>query len=182
MQRFRVTLLEAARSCRSPKLNSTVLIYRDTVVAECTLDKSIELEKDSDQLWAILDFLAPTLRRSLTRHRKARGLPLDIVPHNPAPAGPKTIPEEELGMSGSDTKEAIMYRFLQCRVSGYMTRAVKTVTRQISLRKLATLFEKHDFNTFPVVEGGKYWGWSLNSIFCEPSLSTPVNWCLTMMR
>ena len=61
-------------------------------------------------------------------------------------------------MSGSDTKEAIMYRFLQCTVSGYMTRAVKTVTRQIGLRKLATLFEKHDFNTFPVVEGEKILG------------------------
>jgi hypothetical protein len=46
MQRFRVTLPEAARSCRSPKLNSTVLIYRNTVVAECTLVELTELEKD----------------------------------------------------------------------------------------------------------------------------------------
>jgi CBS domain-containing protein len=39
-----------------------------------------------------------------------------------------------------------------------MTRAVTTVTRQLSLRDLEALFEKHDFNSFPVVEEGKMVG------------------------
>jgi CBS domain-containing protein len=39
-----------------------------------------------------------------------------------------------------------------------MTPAVKTVTRQVTLRDLETLFEKHDFNAFPVVEAGKMLG------------------------
>jgi CBS domain-containing protein len=39
-----------------------------------------------------------------------------------------------------------------------MTPAVKTVTRQVTLRDLEALFEKHDFNAFPVVEAGKMLG------------------------
>jgi CBS domain-containing protein len=46
-----------------------------------------------------------------------------------------------------------MYGFLQCTVEQYMTSAVKAVTRQVTLRELAALFEEHDFNAFPVVEG-----------------------------
>jgi len=33
-----------------------------------------------------------------------------------------------------------------------MTRAVTTVARQTTMRELEALFEKHDFNSFPVVE------------------------------
>ncbi|MGA7488343.1 MAG: CBS domain-containing protein [Xanthobacteraceae bacterium] len=45
-----------------------------------------------------------------------------------------------------------MYRFLACTVGQYMTRTVITVTRQATLHELAALFERHDFNSFPVVE------------------------------
>jgi CBS domain-containing protein len=51
-----------------------------------------------------------------------------------------------------------MYRFLECTVSQYMTRSVKTVTRRMSLRELEALFEQHDFNAFPVVEERKMVG------------------------
>ncbi|MBI3757055.1 MAG: CBS domain-containing protein [Deltaproteobacteria bacterium] len=46
-----------------------------------------------------------------------------------------------------------MYRFVECTVGQYMTRPVKTVTRNTTLRELEALFAKHDFNAFPVVEG-----------------------------
>jgi CBS domain-containing protein len=46
-----------------------------------------------------------------------------------------------------------MYRFLEYTVGQYMTRQVRTVTRQTTLRELEALFEKFDFNAFPVVEG-----------------------------
>lgn len=46
-----------------------------------------------------------------------------------------------------------MYRFLEYTVGQYMTHPVKTVTRQTTLRELEALFEKHDFNAFPVIEG-----------------------------
>jgi CBS domain-containing protein len=39
-----------------------------------------------------------------------------------------------------------------------MTRAVTTVARQTTLRELDKLFEKHDFNSFPVVEDKKMLG------------------------
>ncbi len=51
-----------------------------------------------------------------------------------------------------------MYRFLECTASQYMTPAVETVTRQVTMRDLEALFEKHDFNAFPVVEAGKMLG------------------------
>jgi CBS domain-containing protein len=51
-----------------------------------------------------------------------------------------------------------MYRFLECTADQYMTRGVITVTRQVTLRDLERLFEKHDFNSFPVVEEGKMLG------------------------
>ena len=48
----------------------------------------------------------------------------------------------------------VMYRFLECTAGQYMTREVKTVTREITMRELEALFERHDFNAFPVVEVG----------------------------
>lgn len=48
-----------------------------------------------------------------------------------------------------------MYRFLEYTTGQYMTRQVKTVTRETTLRELEALFEKYDFNAFPVMEGGK---------------------------
>jgi CBS-domain-containing membrane protein len=50
------------------------------------------------------------------------------------------------------------YRFLECTVSQYMTSTVQTVTRKVTLRDLEALFEKHDFNAFPVMEAGKMLG------------------------
>ena len=52
-----------------------------------------------------------------------------------------------------DDAEA-MYRFLELRAEGYMTRKVEAVTRQTTMRQLQDLFERHDFNSFPVVEDG----------------------------
>jgi len=36
-----------------------------------------------------------------------------------------------------------------------MALVVETVTRQVTMHELAALFEKHDFNAFPVVEAAK---------------------------
>ena len=44
-----------------------------------------------------------------------------------------------------------MYRFLEYTVGQYMTQPVQTVTPHVPLRELESLFEKHDFNAFPVV-------------------------------
>jgi CBS domain-containing protein len=52
----------------------------------------------------------------------------------------------------------VMYRFVECTVGQYMTHQVKTVTRETSLRELEALFEKHDYNAFPVMEGDKLVG------------------------
>jgi CBS-domain-containing membrane protein len=51
-----------------------------------------------------------------------------------------------------------MYGFVGCTVKQYMTRTVLTVKRQTTMRELTALFEKYDFNAFPVVEEGKLLG------------------------
>ena len=57
-------------------------------------------------------------------------------------------------MQTKNGADGAMYRFLKCTADQYMTREVKTVTREISMRDLEALFERHDFNSFPVVEAG----------------------------
>jgi CBS domain-containing protein len=61
-------------------------------------------------------------------------------------------------MPGSNGAAGPTYRFLECTVDRYMTRDVVTVTRTVSLRELEGLFEKHDFNAFPVLEEGSVLG------------------------
>jgi CBS-domain-containing membrane protein len=51
-----------------------------------------------------------------------------------------------------------MYGIVESTVSQFMTQTVITVNRQTTMCELATLFEKHDFNAFPVVEDGKLSG------------------------
>jgi CBS domain-containing protein len=48
--------------------------------------------------------------------------------------------------------------FLEQIVADHMTREVKTVTRDVSIRELGALFEKDDFNAYPVEEGSQVVG------------------------
>lgn len=51
-----------------------------------------------------------------------------------------------------------IYGFVGCTARQFMTQTVITVNRQTTMGELAVLFEKHDFNAFPVVEDGKLCG------------------------
>jgi len=51
-----------------------------------------------------------------------------------------------------------LYTFIEQIVTDHMTRDVKTVTRSVSLRELGDLFEKDDFNAYPVEEGSQVVG------------------------
>ena len=51
-----------------------------------------------------------------------------------------------------------MHRFLEATAGEYMTRTVKTVTRDITMRELEKMFEQDGFNTFPVQENGEVIG------------------------
>jgi CBS domain-containing protein len=51
-----------------------------------------------------------------------------------------------------------LYKFLQQTVADYMTRTVKTVTRELSVRELNELFERDDFNSYPVEEDSQVVG------------------------
>ena len=51
-----------------------------------------------------------------------------------------------------------MESFIEQVVADHMTREVKTVTRGLTLRELGDLFERDDFNTYPVEENGQIVG------------------------
>jgi CBS domain-containing protein len=51
-----------------------------------------------------------------------------------------------------------MYRFLDETAGNYMTRVVKTVTRDLTGRELGGMFDRDDFNSYPVEEDGQVIG------------------------
>ncbi len=51
-----------------------------------------------------------------------------------------------------------MYKFLEQTVAGYMTHAVRTVTREDTVRDLSAMFDRDDFNSYPVEEEGQVIG------------------------
>jgi CBS domain-containing protein len=51
-----------------------------------------------------------------------------------------------------------LYKFLEKVTVDAMTRNVKTVSRSVTLRELGDLFEKEDFNAFPVEENSQVVG------------------------
>ena len=51
-----------------------------------------------------------------------------------------------------------LYTFIEQIVADHMTRDVKTVARSVSLGELGDLFEKDDFNAYPVQEGSQVVG------------------------
>ena len=61
-------------------------------------------------------------------------------------------------MTALDEGSGGLYRFLGCTADQYMTRAVISVTREVTMRELEALFERYDFNSFPVVEGERVLG------------------------
>jgi len=67
-----------------------------------------------------------------------------------------------------------MYRFIECTAGQYMTSTVKTVTREVTLRELETLFEQYDFNSFPVVEEGRMLGIVSKFDFLKAFAFTPA--------
>ena len=48
-----------------------------------------------------------------------------------------------------------MYRFLEQTASGYMTRNVKTVRRDLDMLELSEMFERDDFNSYPIKDNGQ---------------------------
>ena len=46
-----------------------------------------------------------------------------------------------------------MHRFLEATAGQYMTRTVKTVVRETTMRELERMFEADEFNCYPVREG-----------------------------
>jgi CBS domain-containing protein len=55
-------------------------------------------------------------------------------------------------------KDYTLHTFLEQTVADYMTRDAKTVSRDVTLRELEGLFEKDDFNAYPVEESSQVVG------------------------
>src|SRR6266581_1971437 len=61
-------------------------------------------------------------------------------------------------MSYLSIEDRVLDSFIEQLVADHMTRKVTTVTRGLALRELGDLFEREDFNTYPVVENGQVVG------------------------
>jgi CBS domain-containing protein len=51
-----------------------------------------------------------------------------------------------------------LYKFLEQIVADHMTREPRTVAHDITMRELGELFDKEDFNAYPVTDGGQVLG------------------------
>ena len=51
-----------------------------------------------------------------------------------------------------------VYKFLERTTDGHMTRNVKTVARDLNMLELSEMFERDDFNSYPVEEDGQVVG------------------------
>ena len=68
-----------------------------------------------------------------------------------------------------------MYTFLNQITADYMTRAPKVVMRDISLHKLGDLFERDDFNAYPVVDQSQVIGVVTKFDFLASFVFTPAH-------
>jgi CBS-domain-containing membrane protein len=68
-----------------------------------------------------------------------------------------------------------LYTFLEQTVADHMTRNVKTVTRGVTLRELGDLFERDDFNAYPVEEDSQIVGVVSKFDFLACFIFTPAH-------
>lgn len=68
-----------------------------------------------------------------------------------------------------------MYKFLEQMALGSMTRNVKTVSSGLLLRELEDLFERDDFNAYPVEEGKQIVGLVSKFDFLSCFMFTPAH-------
>lgn len=67
-----------------------------------------------------------------------------------------------------------MYKFLEEIVADNMTRTVKTVTRDVTMRKLHDMFSEDSFNTYPVAENSHILGVVTKFDFLDCFAFTPA--------
>jgi CBS domain-containing protein len=71
--------------------------------------------------------------------------------------GPASAPTDARTHFVTETRSAL-YKFLEQIVAPYMTREPRIVTLDTTMRELGELFEKQDFNAYPVTDGGQVIG------------------------
>jgi len=68
-----------------------------------------------------------------------------------------------------------LYTFLEQIAAGHMTPGAKTVSRDVTLRELGDLFQKDDFNAYPVEEGSQVVGLVSKFDFLACFVFTPAS-------
>jgi CBS domain-containing protein len=72
-------------------------------------------------------------------------------------------------------EDPAVYTFLEQVVADHMTREAKTVSRAVTLRELEDLFEKDDFNAYPVGEDTQVVGLVSKFDFLSSFVFTPAS-------
>jgi predicted transcriptional regulator len=73
-----------------------------------------------------------------------------------------------------------VHKFLEATAGQFMRRSVKTVARDTTMRELQGMFEKDDFNCYPVREGDDAVGVVSNFDFLKCFAFNPAAWCRPM--
>jgi predicted transcriptional regulator len=68
-----------------------------------------------------------------------------------------------------------VYTFIDQTTGDYMTRVPRVVTRDLTLRELGDLFERDDFNAYPVVDQSQVIGVVSKCDFLASFISTPAH-------
>jgi CBS domain-containing protein len=66
-----------------------------------------------------------------------------------------------------------LYQFLEQTAAGHMTRTVTAVTRGLTMRELGAMFERDDFNAYPVEDDGQMVGLVTKFDFLKCFIFTP---------
>ena len=78
-------------------------------------------------------------------------------------------------MASNSVEDPALYTFIEQVVADHMTREAKTASQALTLRELGDLFEKDDFNAYPVEDGSQVIGLVSKFDFLPRFVFTPAN-------
>lgn len=78
-------------------------------------------------------------------------------------------------MTPSSMEDHALYKFLEQVVADHMTREAKTVSSAVTMRELEDLFERDDFNAYPVEENSQVVGLVSKFDFLACFVFTPAH-------
>jgi CBS domain-containing protein len=96
--------------------------------------------------------------RSLTLIKSIPKMCGQVAPSLARCAVPRRVRLQRVRNRYHSRLDRTLYKFLEATVADHMTRSVKCVSRELTLRELEDLFERDDYNAYPVEEDSRVIG------------------------